>query len=124
VAVSRSQSDLAPSPRGFPRPCFRKRPECLLGALSADDLLAHDTLEPRHDDQDSTRRRRLDSIMKDDENAEHIVRSSILKLLRKDEPGSTDSSPQRAVETSVESALDNIWALRSKARGSPIRFEA
>lgn len=62
--------------------------------------------------------------MKDDESAEHIVRSSILKLLREDESGSADSSPQSAVRTSVESVLDDMWALRSNTRGSPVRFEA
>jgi predicted component of type VI protein secretion system len=66
----------------------------------------------------------LDSTVKDDESAEHIVRSSILKLLREDESGSADSSPQSAVRTSVESVLDDMWALRSNTRGSPVRFEA
>ena len=61
--------------------------------------------------------------MKDDESAEHIVRSSILKLLR-DESGSPDSSSLRVVEASVESTLNDIWAFRSKASGSPPRFDA
>ena len=62
--------------------------------------------------------------MKDDESAEHIVRSSILKLLRDDGSGSADSATERAAETSVASALDDIWALRPKAIGSPMRFKA
>jgi hypothetical protein len=86
-------------------------------------FFAHDTLEPRHDRR-PTRRARSGSTVKNDESAEHIVRSSILKLLREDESRSADLSPQRAVETSFGSALDDIWALRPTTPGSPARFKA
>ena len=62
--------------------------------------------------------------MKKDESAEHIVRSSILRLLREDESGSPNSAPQRLVKTSDESAVNDILALRSKTRGTPVRFKA
>ena len=62
--------------------------------------------------------------MKDDERAEHIVRRSILKLLREDESGSAESSPRHAVETSLGMPLNDIWAFRSKASGAPPRFKA
>jgi hypothetical protein len=66
----------------------------------------------------------LDGAVKDDDKAEHIVRSSILKLLRDDESGCADSSSQRAAEASLGGALDDILALRPKAPGSPLRFKA
>jgi hypothetical protein len=56
--------------------------------------------------------------------AEHIVRSSILKLLREDESGSGDSAVPRATETSLGIALEDIWALRPKAHRSPMHFKA
>lgn len=56
-----------------------------------------------------------------DESAEHIVRSSILELLREDESVGADSSPQRVTRTSL---VNDIWAFRSKAFGSPPRFKA
>ena len=62
--------------------------------------------------------------MKDEECAEHIVRSSILKLLRDEESGSRDSAAQRAAETSLPSALADIWALRPKAHGYSMHFKA
>jgi hypothetical protein len=62
--------------------------------------------------------------VKHDESAEHIVRSSILKLLRKDEFGRADSSAQHGEDTSPGGALHDIWALQPKAPGSRPRFEA
>jgi hypothetical protein len=59
-----------------------------------------------------------------DESAEHIVRSSILKLLREDESGSADSSPQRVTGTFLGTRVNEIWAFRSKTFGSPLRFKA
>ena len=67
---------------------------------------------------------RWGSTVKDDERAEHIVRSSILKLLREDESVSADSSPQRVTGTSLGTPVNNIWAFRSKTFGSPPRFDA
>gem|GEM_PF-5309359 len=107
----------------LPRYCFGPH-ECRCGALSADGFLAHDALRPRHDHPDSTGRTRSDSAVKDDERAEHIIRSSILKLLLEDESGSADSSPQHAVETSLGVPLNDIWAFRSKASGAPPLFKA
>jgi hypothetical protein len=97
--------------------------ECQCGALSADDFLVHDTLEPRHDHQDSTRRTGPDGAVKD-ESVEYIVRSSILKLLREDESVTADSSPQRVTATSLGTPVNDIWAFRSKTVGSPLRFKA
>jgi hypothetical protein len=61
--------------------------------------------------------------VKHDEIAKHVVRSSIPRALHEDESGSADSSPQRAVETSAGSALDEIWAWRPKTLGSPMRVK-
>ena len=85
-------------------------------------FLAHDALEPRHDHQDSARRARSDGAVKD-ESAEHIVRSSILKLLREDEAVSDDSPPQRGTGTSPGTPVNDIWAFRSMTFGSPPRFK-
>ena len=97
--------------------------ECRCGVLSADGLLVHDALYPRHDHQDSTRRAGSDGAVKD-ESAENIVRSSILKLLHEDESVSADSSPQRVTGTALGTPVNDIWAFRSKTFGSPPRFKA
>jgi hypothetical protein len=62
--------------------------------------------------------------VKDDESAEHIVRSSILKLLSEDEPGSAEASSQHAAGTSLGIPLNDIWAFRAKAFGARPRFKA
>jgi len=59
-----------------------------------------------------------------DESAEHIVRSSVLKLLREDESGSADSSPERVTGSFVGALVSDIWAFRSKTLGSQPRFRA
>ena len=89
-------------------------------------FLAHDTLEPRHDHPHAARRAHSGPTVKHDGSAEHIVRSSILKLLREGECRRNDSSAQRAEAAALGGTLNenDIWALQPKAPGSPTRFKA
>lgn len=76
-----------------------------------------------HQDHHCIRYTPSESNVKHDGSAEHILRSSILKLLRQGESSTGDSSAKGAEATPVASTPEDIWAFRPKARGSRTHFK-